>query len=220
MQVKRKEHASMQQETTDKTSYNLTTYAWLNTILKRVDTITNGKAGVLQRLFSFLLVGGVCALINLVIFTLLYYKLSHPGTSLRSIFTHPSLLFAHDTANITNSSAIYAVAFIISAEISILANFLINDRTTFRHIRGVYQVWQTRCMRFHITAIGGTVVTLLISFTLLHVVGLSALISQAIAIIIATAFNFIFHHLFTYRQHETIASKSRQEYTLEHSNAI
>jgi dolichol-phosphate mannosyltransferase len=56
-----------------------------------------------------------------------------------------------------------------------------------------------RCIRFHTTSLGGTLLTFVISFLLLHLLHVPALFAQAFALIIATAFNFAFHHLFTYR---------------------
>jgi putative flippase GtrA len=133
-----------------------------------------------------------------MLFTLLFFKLSHPELTLLFILKHP-LLLTHSINTPSNFILIYGISTITARESGIIVNFLMNDRFTFLHIRSVSSKWFTRFFRYHITAIGGTIVTLIVSFTLLHVVGLSALVSQAIAIIVAMSFNFVFHHIFTYR---------------------
>jgi len=138
---------------------------------------TRGQAGWFHRLFSFLLIGGLGALVNLVCFSGAYYLLSQSG----------------------NTSLAFFLAFIIATEVSIVCNFVLNDRFTFRHLHQFHLSWSTRCVRFHITSIGGTALTFGISFSLLHLVHVSAFLAQAIALITATAFNFTFHHIFTYR---------------------
>src|SRR5579864_4351821 len=71
---------------------------------------------MLKRLFSFLLVGGFGAVVNLVCFSCAYYALGRP----------------------VNRLLAYASAFVIATEVSILVNFMLNDRFTFRqlHDRG------------------------------------------------------------------------------------
>jgi putative flippase GtrA len=93
------------------------------------------------------------------------------------------------------------IAFVVSTEISIMANFIPNDRITFSHLPGHSRSWWQRAGRFHMTAIGGTIVTYVVQFALHFGAHLTYLIAQSIAIIIALAFNFTFHHLFTYRSH-------------------
>ncbi len=53
-------------------------------------------------------------------------------------------------------------------------------------------------MRYHVTSVGGTLVTLGLSFSLLHVLHVPALFAQAMALVVATVFNFVAHHVFTY----------------------
>ena len=142
-----------------------------------IDTLTRGQTGWFLRLFSFLLIGGLGALVNLVCFSGIYYLLSQSG----------------------NTSLAFFTAFITAAEVSIVCNFVLNDRFTFRHLHRSHLSWATRCVRFHITSFGGTALTLGISFSLLHLVHISAFLAQAIALIAATVFNFTFHHIFTYR---------------------
>ena len=156
-------------------SYHPTRWALVNNLLDWTDDLTGGKAGVLQRLFTYLLIGGTAALINLGVLAVFFHFGSEKNL--------PYYLFA---------SA-------VSYELSIMANFVPNDYITFSHLEGHSRSWGARCLRFHITSIGGIIVTFVISFTLFKGVGLPALVAQAIALIIAVFFNFTFHHIFTYR---------------------
>lgn len=160
---------------THRPSYQPTGIALADHILDFVDEVTGGKADWLQRLFSYLAIGGFAALVNLAIYGLLSNDVHAP----------------------------FLVAELAAAEISILANFIPNDRLTFSHLPGHARSWWTRCLRFHMTAIAGTIVTIVVSYTLQRM-GLShtrteQLIAQACAILVALAFNFTFHHVFTYR---------------------
>jgi putative flippase GtrA len=146
--------------------------------LDLADRLTNGRAEWVQRLVSYLFVGGIAAIINLITLQLTLNQLAK--TSLAYGFQ-------------------YNLAFLVATEVSILANFIPNDRITFSHLSGHSRSWLQRCGRFHVTCIGGVIVTYAV-FSLLHVVfKVHPLPSQAVALIIATAFNFTFHHLFTYR---------------------
>src|SRR5579859_6320763 len=93
-----------------------------------------------QRLFSFLFVGGSGALLNLVCFSFAYSRLARSLSDLLA----------------------YTLAFLLASELSILFNFVLNDRITFRHLRGHAHSWQLRCVRFHLTSLGGTLLTLTI----------------------------------------------------------
>ncbi len=158
-------------------SYAPTGVAFLDSLLELADRMTAGKAGVLQRAVSYLIVGGFAATVNLICLYILYDVIQMPlGTT-----TH------------------YVVAFIIAAEISILANFIPNDRITFSHLPGHARSWWQRCWRFHSTAIAGTLITFVISLGLKLELHLHTVIAQSIAIIIALVFNFTFHHIWTYR---------------------
>ena len=159
-------------------TYTKTRWGTVNMLLDLVDRITRGKAGWFQRLFSYLLVGGFAAVVNLIVFGMLFYH-----------------VFA---LSLTNYSVRYVVSYAIATEISILANFIPNDRITFSHLPGHSRSWWTRCGRFHITCSVGTALTLIIGYSL-TLFGVPALASQAVAIVIVTAFNFMAHHLFTYR---------------------
>ena len=127
------------------------------------------------QLFSFLCVGGVGAIVNLLCFSGVYYPL----------------------LEVTNSLLAYVIAFVVATEVSIFSNFILNDRFTFGDLHA--RSWHVRCLRYHVTSIGGVLITLVSSFSLLHLLHVPALFAQATAIIIATACNFVFHRLFTYR---------------------
>jgi putative flippase GtrA len=142
-----------------------------------LNRIIGKRTNMLLKLFSFLFIGGLGALVNVLCFTLAYRAL------LPSVSTPVAYLWA----------------FFLATEISILANFTLNDLITFRHLRVAHNSWSTRCTRFHATSIGGTLLTLAISFSLLHFVHIQAMFAQAIALMVATAFNFVGHHVFTYR---------------------
>ncbi len=144
---------------------------WLSRGVHRMERRWTG------RLFSFLCIGGGSALINVFCFSIVYYRMEH--------------LF--------NGFVAYMLAFLVATEISIIANFIPNDRITFRYLAGQHRSWRMRCLRFHMTSMSGTGVTLGFSFTLLHLFHVPAFLAQAAALVAATAFNFLFHHLFTYR---------------------
>ncbi|MGZ3583134.1 MAG: GtrA family protein [Ktedonobacterales bacterium] len=166
-------------------SYHPTRWPFVNHVLDVVERVTGGRAGWFQRLFSYLFVGGFAAIVNLFVFYLMYYVVPLP----------------FDDKNTVQHTEHYLIAFVVATEISILANFIPNDRITFSHLPGHSRSWLARCLRFHLTCIAGTLLTLAISYTL-HLVHLPAIVAQAIALIIVTAFNFTFHHLFTYRHTE------------------
>jgi dolichol-phosphate mannosyltransferase len=126
------------------------------------------------RLFSFLCIGGFGAIVNLLCFSGVYYALLEA----------------------TNSFMAYGMAFVVGTEVSIVSNFILNDRLTFGDFHA--RSWQARCLRYHATSMGGVLLTFGSSFSLLHLLHVSALSAQATALIIATACNFVFHHVFTY----------------------
>lgn len=126
------------------------------------------------RLFSFLCIGGFGALVNLLCFSGVYYAI----------------------LEVTNSFITYGMAFVVGTEVSIVSNFILNDRLTFGDLHA--RSWQARCLRYHVTSAGGVLLTLVSSFSLLHVLHFPPLPAQATALIIATACNFVLHRVFTY----------------------
>lgn len=162
-------------------SYQVYPWSLPNRILDIVDAKTNGKAGQLQRVISYLFFGGVAALVNLAVFFIAYhYIFAALGTS---------------PINFRNY-----VSYILAAELSIIANFIPNDRFTFNTLPGAKRPWIQRCYRFHMTCIVGSALTFLIEAILAHFYpAVDPVIFEAIATLIVLIYNFTFHHLFTYR---------------------
>jgi putative flippase GtrA len=157
-------------------SYQPTSLPIVNRLLDVLDDLTDGKAGWIQRLFTYLFIGGSAAVVNMIVFYILFYRVQMPVT----ITLHNAI------ANIT------------AAEISIMANFIPNDYFTFRHLPGHQRSWGQRCLRFHLTAIVGSLLNFLIELSLTSMAHVPALLSQAIAILLVLIYNFSFHHIFTY----------------------
>ncbi|SRR6266480_3599961 len=165
-------------------TYRPTPWALVNRVLDIVDSVSGGRAGQIQRFFSFVFIGGMASLVNLLVLYVVYYHISMSG----SIHVH------------------YVVAFLLASEISILANFIPNDYFTFRHLPGHQRSWGARCLRYHITSITGTALTFLINFGLSYGLRISPVVAQAAALIIVLFYNFTVHHLFTYRHVKTAAA--------------
>jgi len=158
-------------------SYYLTRWPIVNRLLALVEERTDGKAGLLQRVFTYLLVGGFAACVNLAAF---------------AIMLRLPILASNDQAH-------NIVAYLVAAEISIFANFIPNDRITFSRLPGHSRSWYARCLRFHTTCIAGTIITFVIEEIAHFGLGVPGLFAEAIGIIIALFFNFTMHHVFTYR---------------------
>ncbi len=158
-------------------SYQATAWSFVNRVLDIIDTITGGRAGWCQRFFMFAFIGGITSLINMVVFYLVIDVLALP---------------VHETIH-------NVIASVLAAEISLIANFVPNDLLTFRHLSGHQRSWVVRCARFHITALGGTVLIFVIQFALSHLLHVRPIIAQSIALILVLFYNFSFHHVFTYR---------------------
>ncbi len=158
-------------------SYRPTPWGIVNALLDVADMITRGRAGLLQRLSTFVLFGGIAAIVNLVVFYVVFYHIPLPVST--------------TTHNI--------IASVLAAEISIMANFIPNDHFTFRYLPGRNRSWIARCARFQLTSVGGSLLTFLIEFGFSSVGHLPAIIAQAAALILVLVYNFSFHHIFTYR---------------------
>jgi putative flippase GtrA len=142
-------------------------YLWL---YFKLNHYTKGHGAEVMRLGSFLFVGGLASLINLV-FVWLF-----------ATYTHLP----------------YDLYIVLATEISLLCNFSMNDQLTFRSL-GNQRSWLMRCLRFHLPASVGFLLTLLISYIAHHVGHLPPVSAQAVAIIIVTFVNFAMHRLWTYR---------------------
>ena len=155
-------------------SYQETRWVLVNQALAYAERVTGGRAGTIQRLFTYLLIGGTAALVNLGVLAIF----KHEGS-----FTNLWYL---------------VLANVVAYEVSILANFIPNDYFTFRFLPGHQRSWFARCLRFHMTSLSGIAVTSILFAIFYHWLGLDALIAQAIALILAVFYNFTVHHLFTY----------------------
>jgi len=158
-------------------SYHPTAWTFVNRVLDIVDTITGRRAAWCQRFLMFALIGGFAALVNMAVFYLVFYVIALP----------------------VNEPMHNVIASVLAAEFSIMANFVPNDFFTFRHLSGHQRSWVARCMRFHITCVGGNVLTFMIQFTISHLLHTQPIIAQAIALILVLFYSFSFHHIFTYR---------------------
>lgn len=145
--------------------------AFYTSCYSSLDTLTRGHAAEVLRLTSFLFVGGVASLVNLGLVW----------------------LFSRHTA------VPYAVYTIIATEVSLLCNFALNDRMTFRSLLDGQRSWWKRCVRFHGPATVGFLLTLLISDMAYYLGHLTPLFAQGLAILIVTFVNFAMHRLWTYR---------------------
>jgi putative flippase GtrA len=160
-------------------TYQLTRWPLINRALDVVDRRAGGKAGYVQRLFHYLFFGGLAALINLLVFGVIFSLLRFPSgvsTQMRNV-----------------------LASVGAAECSIMVNFLLNDRFTFRHLPGARRPWLQRCLRFHATCIVGALLTFVLEFALFSLAHMPALYAEMIAIVIVLGYNFTCHHYFTYR---------------------
>src|SRR5258708_13169551 len=66
--------------------YQPTHWAFVNALLDRVDQLTGGRAGWFQRFFTYVLIAGFAALVNVPIFSLVFYRISLPlSTPIRNL---------------------------------------------------------------------------------------------------------------------------------------
>ncbi len=159
-------------------SYRPTAWAAVNHVLDTIDHMSGGRAGWFQRFFTYLFIGGAASLVNLAVFYLVDYRLGLP----------------------VNGVVHNIIASVLACEISIMANFIPNDRFTFRGLPGYERSWWQRCMRFHITSLSGSILTFLIQFAFSYVGHVPPIFAQAAALILVLFYNFSFHHIFTYRR--------------------
>jgi putative flippase GtrA len=166
-------------------SYQATAWTPVNRLLDIVDTYTGGRAAICQRFFSFAFIGGIAAIVNIAVFYYMFDLLALPvNDTLRNV-----------------------IASVVAAEISIMANFQLNDFFTFRRLAGHQRTWIARGVRFHITAVGGSVLIFAIQFALSHLLHMRPIFGQVIALILVLFYNFTLHHVFTYRQVKPAANQ-------------
>ncbi|HEU0027665.1 MAG TPA: GtrA family protein [Ktedonobacterales bacterium] len=155
-------------------SYYDTRWPLINQALAIAERLTGGRAGMLQRLVTYVLIGGTAALVNLGVLAIFQRE-----GSFKVVWY-------------------LIIANVAAYELSILANFIPNDYFTFRFLPGHQRSWLARCLRFHLTSLSGVLVTSILFFLLYHWLGLTALLAQAIALVLAVFYNFTVHHAFTY----------------------
>ena len=169
-------------------SYIPTPWAIVNRTLDIVDKVTNGRADWVQRFFSYSFIGGIAALVNLTLYSVIYLFVPVPASQM-----------AHNL-----------IAQAIAFEISLMVNFIPNDYFTFRHLAGHSRSWGARLLRYHITSITGLCLTVLISSMLNLWYSCPRVLFSSYALILVFIYNFSFHHLFTYRR---ISHKLKQSVT-------
>ena len=157
-------------------TYHPTSWLMVNRVLDVVDKWTGGRAGWVQRFFSFAFIGGFAACINLIVFFVMDHFVYLP----------------------VNNVVHNAIAFVVANEISLLANFIPNDYFTFRRMAG-NRPWGIRCARFHVTACSGITLTYILQFCFNFFLHIPSIFALATAIWIVLVYNFAFHHVFTYR---------------------
>lgn len=166
-------------------SYRPTRWTLANKALDKVDTLTSGRAGSLLQFASFLTIGGSTTIVNLAIVYVVLYKLNLPLTAL-------SVAVRVQVANLIASA--------LGSELSLIANYMLNDTFTFRDAPGHDRPWFTRFSRFHATAIVGILLTIGLQSLQINLLHIQPLIGQGIAVIIVLFYNFFFHQFFTYRR--------------------
>ncbi len=160
--------------------------AWFKRFYVWLDRATHGKADKIVPLLSFLVIGGSASLMNLII-----------------VFICDFIDRAHH-----NDLLHHVIYSALGTEISLIYNFTLNDRFTFRSLIDGRRSWLQRCIRFHGPASVGFALTLGLSslfFTLANRFSFTrhlpyhSVMSQALAILIVTAVNFLMHRFWTYR---------------------
>jgi len=133
---------------------------------------TNQSAKAEAARFSgFLVVGGVCTLLNLAIVDLL---------------TRFDLLP-------------YLAASILAWEATIFLNFALNDRLTFRALAQSAGPWIARLLRFHGAYLAGEALAIALGAVLHNGFGVPAVLAQAVSVGIATLINFASVRFWAYR---------------------
>ncbi|KXA92747.1 hypothetical protein AKJ64_02350 [candidate division MSBL1 archaeon SCGC-AAA259E17] len=131
----------------------------------------SGRSGELARFIKFCSVGGSGALVNLIVIYLL-----------------------------TSSGLYYLLSGIIAREAALIYNFSLNKLWTFRDrdISGAKEILRA-LFRDHLVRTGGFALNLFFLWSLTEFLGLYYLISQVIAIGIASLWNFTGNTLWTWR---------------------
>ncbi len=142
---------------------------WTWGVLRRIHLGTR-KPGNWLQLFHFAVVGGSGYVVNLIVFTLL---------------TGPA-----EINHLLAAIGAFAVA--------VSNNFLLNRHWTFRHQGAKEAHAGFQAARFFTVSLVGLAVNLLVLELLVTSAGLPELLSQAIAVLVATPVNFIGNKLWTF----------------------
>lgn len=154
---------------------------WFRRLHAWLDVKSKGKANGIVSMLSFLVIGGSASVLNLFVLVLFEFidKKNH---------------------NLPAQALIYGM---IATEISIVYNFYLNDRFTFRSLIDKNRTWLQRCVRFHGPAMVGFTLTQVLHLVFLNILPITvphrSVIGQAIAIAIVTIVNFMMHRFWTYR---------------------
>lgn len=124
----------------------------------------------MRRFVSFLLMGGVCALLNLSIIGILTALLRWP----------------------------YLPSALIATETSVFVGFLLNDHITFRDLAGRRRSWLRRCLGFHGAAVAGQLLTFSLAAGLITILHFIPFFAQASALGVMAIFNFVAQRYVTY----------------------
>jgi len=140
-------------------------------VTRQVLRIVHRRSDELRRVGTYLAIGALITLENLVSITFLTRQHVIP----------------------------YVVYIAVAQEVSVLFNFLLNDRFTFHTVTAIRYPWHVRCLRFHSIALSGGIATVGISTVMHQVFHLMPVIAQLIAISTMTFVNFAMHRFWTYR---------------------
>ena len=148
-------------------------------ITRRVVYLIRQRADELMRVATYLAIGALVTLENLVSITLFARQGMIP----------------------------YVVYVAIAQELSVLFNFLLNDRFTFHKMTAIRHPWHIRCLRFHSIAVGGGIATVGISTVMHQFFHFAPVIAQLVAISSMTFVNFAMHRFWTYRAPRTTPTR-------------
>ena len=102
-------------------------------------------------------------------------------------------------AVLTHFSALpFWLVSLTSTEFSMVVNFTLNDRFTFRNLES-NRVWFVRLARFQVAALGGNLLTAILSTALHDGLSLSPIYAQGVAITLTFFLNFLAHRFWTFK---------------------
>ena len=129
------------------------------------------RTGELNRILRFVVVGGTGTLVNLGLLALLKEK----------------------------AGVYYLLAGAIAFEISVVWNFILNDRFTFKDRVKPEGNYLARLLRFNITSLGGFIIYIGILALLTQVFGVFYIVSAAAGIVFGFGWNFLVNSAWTWR---------------------